>query len=340
MEKTLNVRHVVLPFCLAALLNAADVTFPQAEISNGLIKAKILLPDPQRGYYRGTRFDWDGVIESLTYQGHNFFGKWFDHYEPTNHDAIMGPVEEFRTGETALGYDEVKPGGFFLKIGVGLLRKLDDEKYSQFRTYPLMGPGKRTVTPESDRVTFKHELSNGEGYSYEYVKTLRLALRKPELIIEHSLHNTGAKVIDTSVYNHDFYMIDDQPAGPSYRVAFAFTPQAKNDLKGIAEIRNNELVYKRELQPGSESVFTVIRGFGDTPKDNDIIVENAIAKAGVREIGDRPLSDLNFWTIRSTVCPEGYIHMRIEPGKTFKWKITYRFYTLPLTGRYKQKRHR
>ncbi len=68
------------------------------------------------------------------------------------------------------------------------------------------------------------------------------------------------------------------------------------------------------------------------------MVENSEAKAGVREIGDRPLSSIYFWSIRSTVCPEGYIHMRIEPGKTFKWKITYRFYTLPLPE-VKKKRH-
>ena len=339
MEKTLTFRYLALPFCLAALLTAADPKFPQAEISNGLIKANVLLPDPEKGYYRGTRFDWDGVIESLTYQGHNFFGKWFDRYEPTLHDAIMGPVEEFRTGETAIGYDEAKPGQYFMKIGVGILRKLDNEKYSQFRTYPIMTIGKRTVDPESDRVTFQHELSDGEGYSYVYKKVVRLAANKPDLIIEHSLKNVGKKVIDTSVYNHDFYMIDNQPAGPSYRVAFAFDPQAKNDLKGLAAIRSKEIVYQRELNPGGESVFTAISGFNDTPKDNDIIVENAIAKAGVREIGNRPLSDFNFWSIRSTVCPEGYIHMRIEPGKTFTWKITYRFYTLPLSSGNKKKRH-
>ena len=327
----------LLPFCLAAAANAADATFPQAEISNGLIKAKILLPDPERGYYRGTRFDWDGVIESLTYKGHNFFGKWFEKYDPTLHDAIMGPVEEFRSGETAIGYDEAQPGGYFMKIGIGILRKLDDEKYSPYRTYPIISTGKRTVTPEADRVHFQHDLNNGEGYSYVYRKTVRFAHGKPELIIDHSLRNVGRRVIDTSVYNHDFYMIDNQPAGPDYRVVFAFTPQVKGDLKDLAEIRAKELRYRRELKPGGESVFTALTGFDSTAKDNDVIVENAKAQAGVREIGNRPLSDFNFWSIRSTVCPEGYIHMRIEPGKTFTWRITYRFYTLPLTSGHKKK---
>jgi hypothetical protein len=335
LEKALNLRFVLIPLCFAALTLAADANFPQAEISNGLIKAKILLPDPERGYYRGSRFDWGGVIESLTYKGHNFFGRWFEHYDPTLHDAIMGPVEEFRGEDGALGYNEAKPGGYFVKIGVGLLRKLDDEKYSFARTYPVANAGKRIVTPENDRVHFQHELSNGEGYAYLYKKTVRLARGKPELVIQHSLKNAGRRVIDTSVYNHDFYMIDARPAGPDYRVAFAFTPRAEQDLKGLAEILAKELAYKRELKPGGESVFTPITGFGAAAKDNDVIVENAKAQAGVRETGDRPLSAFNFWSIRSTVCPEAYIHMRIEQGKTFTWKITYRFYTLPLTGGHK-----
>ncbi len=192
MEKTLKLRYFALLLCLnATAANDDFARFPHAEISNGLIHATILLPDANKGYYRGTRFDWDGVIASLTYQGHNFFGKWFDHYEPTLNDAIMGPVEEFRTNDTAIGYNDVKPGGFFLKIGVGVLKKLDDQPYSQFRTYPLVSPGKRGVTPESDRVAFTHEASSGEGYAYSYRKVLRLLPRKPELIIEHSLTNTG-----------------------------------------------------------------------------------------------------------------------------------------------------
>jgi hypothetical protein len=327
MAKTLSLRLSALLFSFAAFTSGA-ATFPQAEISNGLIKAKILLPDPEHGYYRGGRFDWDGVVESLTYQGHNFFGQWFEHYDPTSHDAIMGPVEEFRGDEGALGYNEAQAGGYFIKIGIGILRKLDDQKYQFYRTYPIVSTGERIVTPEADRVTFRHELNNGEGYAYVYKKTLRLARGKPELVIEHSLRNVGRRVIDTSVYNHDFYMIDAQPAGPAYRVAFAFTPHAQENLQGLAEIRGNELAYQRELQAKGESVATPITGFGPSPKDNNVTVENVKAHAGVREIGNRPLSSMYFWSIRSTVCPEGYIHMRIEPGKTFTWKITYRFYTL------------
>ena len=104
----------------AATLAAAD--FPQAEISNGSVRAKLYLPDARQGYYRATRFDWSGQIASLEFQGHNFFGQWFDRYDPKLHDSILGPVEEFLTNGMGLGYKDVKAGESFVKIGVGVLQ--------------------------------------------------------------------------------------------------------------------------------------------------------------------------------------------------------------------------
>ena len=57
---------------------AADV--PRAKITSKFIQAELYLPDAEDGYYRATRFDWSGVIASLVYQGHNYFGVWFPKY--------------------------------------------------------------------------------------------------------------------------------------------------------------------------------------------------------------------------------------------------------------------
>src|SRR5215813_12594341 len=56
--------------------------YPEAEISNGQITAKMYLPDAKNGYYRSTRFDWSGAIHSLQYKGHNFYGTWYDRIDP------------------------------------------------------------------------------------------------------------------------------------------------------------------------------------------------------------------------------------------------------------------
>jgi hypothetical protein len=317
---------LILSLSLAmGLLMAADV--PQADISNALVKARLYLPDAQNGYYRATRFDWSGVVASLEYKGHNFFGQWFDKYDPKIHDAITGPVEEFLTNVKGLGYDEVKPGENFVKIGVGAIRKPDEPRFRQFSTYEIADSGKWTVRKGADFVEFTQELADTAGYAYLYKKTVRLTKDKPEMVLEHSLKNTGRKTIETSVYEHNFYMLDGLPAGPDTVVHFPFDLRIKGDLRGLAEVSGKDFRYLKELEKGQTAAGD-LEGFSDTPKDYDIRVENRKAGIGVRQVGDRPLSRMYFWSIRTTVCPEAYISMKIEPGKEFTWRIAYDFYTL------------
>lgn len=312
---------------MATPLFAADP--PQAEIANGALRAKLYLPDAADGYYRATRFDWSGVIASLEFQGHSYFGVWFPRYDPKLHDSITGPVEEYRTGESGLGYDEAKVGGTFVRIGVGLLKKPGEARFGQFETYAIVDNGKWSTKVSTDAVEFTHRLADpSSGYAYLYKKTVRLAKGQPRLIIEHSLKNTGTKAIETNVYNHGFFVIDGQPSGPDFTVKFPFEVKALADLQGLAEVHGKELHYLRELS-GGESVHSQLTGFGDSARDFDFRVENRKTGAGVHVSGDRPLWKIDFWSIRTTVCPEEYINMKIEQGQESHWQIVYDFYLLP-----------
>jgi len=316
----------ILLLTLALACAAAD--YPEAQISNGVLQVKLLLPDALNGYYRGTRFDWSGAISSLQFQGHEYFGKWFDRYDPKIHDAIMGPVEEFLTNGMGLGYEETKPGESFVKIGVGAIRKPEETAFRQFETYDIADNGKWTINKTASSVDFTQVLSDTLGYAYIYKKTVRLVPGKPEMVLEHSLRNTGKKPISTSVYEHNFYMLDHQPAGPDYSVRFPFDVHPLADLHGMAEARGKEFTYLKDLQDG-QSVFTAMDGFADTPRDYDIRVENRKAGIGVRQTSDQAMAKLVFWSIRTTVCPEAFIDLKAAPGQEVKWRISYAFYTLP-----------
>lgn len=298
--------------------------FPQAEISNSVVRAKLYLPDAEKGYYRGTRFDWSGVIASLRYKDHEYFGVWFERHDPQIHDAITGPVEEFRTNGAGLGYDEAKAGETFVRIGVGSVRKPEEPAYRGFHTYEIVDHGKWSVKKGSDWIEFTHRLDGKNGYAYAYTKRISLAKNAPELTIAHRLKNTGAKPIETDQYNHNFFVIDQQPAGPDFAVSFPFALRATQDLKGAAETRDQQLVYLREL-PKGESIFTSIEGFGPSKSDYAITVENKKTGAKVHITGDQPLTKVNFWSIRTTVCPEPYISLHIEPGQETNWTLRYRF---------------
>ena len=328
-----------LRFVVAACLGLVNLPvlcaqdYPKAEISNGLVRAEIQLPDPERGSYRGTRFDWSGIVSSLQFAGHQFFGNWHDNRDPKIHDAVTGPAEEFLTGdESALGYDEAKPGETFVRIGIGVIRKPDEKAYRRYATYDIEDHGKWTIHKKKDSVEFVHQLSSPDGYAYEYRKTLRLAKGKPQLEVEHSLKNTGRKTIDTSQYSHNFIVIDQQVIGPDTSVRFPFTPKAERELKFGGEIRGQEITYSRELDKGQTS-SSLLQGFSEDAKDYDIRVENRKAGAGVRITGDRPLTKINYWSVRAVASPEPYIHVRIEPGAESHWTLRYTFYTLPESGR-------
>ncbi len=315
---------------------------PQAEISSGELRAKIYLPDARQGFYRGTRFDWTGVVSSLQYQGHNYYGQWYTRSDPRVHDfeftgneivsspccAIQGPVEEFQTNHTAMGFDEAKVGGTFVKIGVGVLRK-DSEQYDAFRQYDLLDPGKWTVKTHGDSVEFTHELSDpATGYGYLYRKTVRLVAGKPEMVLEHHLKNTGRRAIESSVYGHNFLILDRQTIGPDFTVSVPFQIQAAPPpRKDVAEIRGNQFVYVRELA-GRDVVYTQISGFTDNPRDNEVRIENTHVGAGMVIRGNRPLAHMALWSIRTVLAVEPFITMTIEPGSEFDWDVTYEYYTL------------
>lgn len=311
--------------CLMGVLSigmrpAIDV--PEAEISNGLVRAKLYLPDAEKGYYRGTRFDWAGVVETLEYKGHTYHGKWFDTYTPTLHDAIMGPVEEFGP----LGYAAAKPEGTFVKIGVGSLTRPDEKPYNPFVYYPIANPGTWTITRKTDQVQFVHNLAD-TAYAYEYRKTLKLTRNKPELIIAHSLKNTGKRPVETTTYNHNFFVIDQQPTGPGYTVKFPISALSSDGGKGVTErvrFQDGQLLYLNELAKG-ESVYYPNLTNGQSMRYN-ITVDNTKTGAGVNVVGDREISRMVYWSSSTTVSPEPYITIKIEPGQTFSWQIAYQYY--------------
>lgn len=314
----------------AAALAAADADFPKAELSTKTVAAKFYLPDAERGYYRGTRFDWSGQIYSLRAAGHEYFGQWFPSYDPKLHDAIMGPVEEFRSRDGGIGYADAKPGGTFIRIGVGVVRKPDGKEFDPFKTYGIVDPGKWTVRTGANSIAFTHELTAPNGYAYRYTKTVRLSEDKPEMTIEHSLENTGEKPIVTWQYNHNFFMLDSAATGPGSAVKFPFELQPVQPMRGDGgEAKGKEIVYSRELKPGGgDSLYGEFTGFGKTASDYDFRLENKKAGAGVEIVGDRPLSKLVFWSIHTTFCPEAYIDIDAQPGRTFDWSYRYRFYDL------------
>ncbi len=305
--------------------------FPSVELTNGIIKLNVYLPDPKKGYYRGTRFDWSGVISQVEYNGHTYFGEWKTTHNPSVHDDIVGPVEEFRSGSfdepSALGYKEAKPGELFIKIGIGLLEKVNEPSYQFGRTYKIAKAGKWKVNYGKDWVEFQQDFQGVSGWSYLYTKKITLSKDKPEFTISHSLKNTGSKPIETSQYNHNFFIIDNTPIGTDYVLKFPFEVKTKRNVKNFLEAKGNELHFAKDLD--TEAPFTELEGFGNDAKDYKITIQNNKTGAGVIISGDNPIAHLNFWTVKTTVCPEPFVAMNLAPNEQKDWGIAYTFFAKP-----------
>jgi hypothetical protein len=330
--------------CAAAwvpAMHAQTSNPPSVQISNGAITATVYLPDASAGYYRGTRFDWAGVIGRLEYRGHTFYAPWFtktdaevrdfvnDGVDVTAgpHTAVTGPAEEF----SVLGFTEASPGGSFVKIGVGRLRKPDDgSAYSAYRSYEFADPGKRTVAPRPDGVDFTHELADsGSGFGYLYTKNVRLSPGRAELVIGHRLVNRGTRPIVGTVYNHNFLVIDGQTPGPDFVITAPFELRTDKPLDAtVATISGREFRYAAPI-PDRGRVSAQFQGFGATASDYRFTIENRKVGAGVEMTGNRPMSRLALWSIRTVLALEPFLALNIEPGAEYTWEYTYRYYTIP-----------
>ena len=95
---------------------AAQEDFPQTVLANRRMELRVLLPDEEKGFYCGTRFDWSGQMLRVSCEGHRFFEPWRFPHDPLLHNAASGPAEEFGMFAPS-GYEDARPGETFLNNG-------------------------------------------------------------------------------------------------------------------------------------------------------------------------------------------------------------------------------
>ncbi len=309
---------------LGSLSGVAQESYPYQMLSNQELKMRVYSPDAKFGFYRAKRFDWSGIIGSLKYNGHEFFDHWLEKHDPTNFESAPGPVDAF----APLGFSDARPGENFVIIGIGILQKTDDKDYHFTVDYPLIDPGHWKVKSEPDQVHFQQRVKS-DITSYKYSKRIRLLNDQAAFVIEHKLINTGHKKIETTVYNHNFFVIDHVKSGPDISTIFPSAVMGEGQgFNDLIYTRENKLIFDR-LIPKGESVYCGdIRTKGGSLPDYDFRIENRSAKVGVHVWSDRPLVKLAYWACHTTACPEPFTEINIDPGQSFSWNITYQFYEI------------
>lgn len=325
---------MLLTLALAALAQAPD--YPHVRLKVAGAEVTVFTPDPAKGFYRGSRFAWAGVVKDLKFDGHTVFGPWKDGHNPIHNDDITGPAEEFGM-HSPLGYAEAEPGGRFVKIGVGELVKPKEAKYGFFTNYTVADPGVWKVSgvtagPEKGAAAVRCEqtLKAANGYGYTYAKTVRLRALEDgyaALVLAHELTNTGGKPIDTDVYNHNFFNVDGKPVGPDYWLVFTepVRPAPGFNAAGVAEFRDLRYMFGRVLD--KESPFGLLVDARGRPQDH--FFQMTYARPG-RKVGLRvsvssglPVTKFQTWSVRGCLCPEPFSPVKLAPGQKTEWTINY-----------------
>lgn len=290
-------------------------------ISNDTLKISLHAPDGENGYYRGTRFDWAGVFGSIEYRGCNYAGQWFEKYSPFSHDAVCGPAEEF----SPIGLAEAEAGEPFLKIGVGMLEKMEGD-YDRFKLHKILNPGSRSLEVSQDRISQRHVLESEEGYAYDYVKEIILT-GGDCFRISHRLENKGSKILRGDVYNHNFFTLGLLETGVSRHLDFPYRPEgdwrAEYSEVGFTD---SGIRFTRTLQKG-ESVFSgnvheAGKGLHGSP--NSFILSEQQTGRGVSAYCEVPMTKAVFWSYHLIACIEPYVDFNIRPGETFSFDIDYK----------------
>lgn len=292
--------------------------FPVLRIANRRISAQVCLPDAQCGYYRGTRFDWSGVVRDLHTPEHRYVSEWQARHDPLRHDGLTGPVDEF----TQIGYEQARSGEEFLKIGVGTLRKIDDQAYDRFRLYEIVNPGVREMIAGRDRIEFRHRMLS-DRYGYDYRKTLLLT-GAPGLKIEYTLKNLGPAPLTGHVYNHNFFTLDRMATGADTLIRFPFRPRGtwRETYESVA-LTPDGVAFSRALRPGESVFMGDLRSQDPAAQEYGFSLRNLRTGAGIRASGDAALSHIVLWACPTVACLEPYTPFRVFPGETGVWHIDY-----------------
>lgn len=299
--------------------------FPLRVMKSKYLTVTVLLPDAGKGYYRGTRFDWSGIIGQVEYQGHTFFKEWKTTkgekallvHDPFNPDAGTGTAEEFRD---PLGYDDGKAGTPFLKVGVGVLERTDDQPYHWSARYKVIEPGKWTVEATTNSISFLQSISTGFGYAYEYEKTIHLSVGSPELIISHKLKNTGKRIIRGNPYCHNFFTLDKHAVGPDYVLEFPKPVSPIDDFGKSVNWGEKHLWLNRELKDGEW-----IGGHLDPSLSRNYRLSDKKSGISVEVISDVDPGPFFIILFRHSFSVEPMVLFEIKPGESFTWNRTYKF---------------
>lgn len=273
--------------------------------------------------YSCTRFDWTGKISQLKFQNIPLTT-----IENTNliNTACFGKgfYNEFGI-DTPLGFHETAIGGWFHKIGIGLLKK-ENEQYLFHKKYAVK-PAKFSVSTEANAVIIHCTSEAFNGYSYKLTKEIKLY--SSSFTIKYTLHNTGEKEIVTDEYVHNFMATDNALKGKEYALEFPFKlePPLFDETVNTEQkvtIGSNRIIFKET--PKEQFFFSNLSG--GKLENAAWTLLNSNTKIGIQETGNFQTNKINVWGWGHVISPELFFKINIKAGKALEWTRTFEVFKI------------
>ena len=264
--------------------------------------------------YKGSRFDWSGKISSIRFK---------DLPLTTIEDAGSKDVDFLGKGlynefgiTSPVGFEETPVGGWFHKIGVGLLKK--EHKQYLFHRKHVIRPAHFDITYEDRKIIIicKSELVNG----YSYILKKEISISENSFTINYFLHNTGEKKIITDEYVHNFMAINNALIGEDYTLKFPFpinsslfdeTVNSENKVEiGLDNVTFNKT-------PEKQFFFSNLTGGKELQAE--WILTNLKANVGIKEFGSFKTDKINLWGWKHVISPELFFKISVDPKETVEW---------------------
>jgi len=271
--------------------------------------------------YNFSRFDWTGKIVKVKFQNIQVSSVERTNCQNENHFG-KGFYNEFGI-DSPLGFEETEIGGWFHKIGVGLLKK-EDHQYLFSKFYKIK-PAEFEIIPSSNKILISCKSKSVNGYSYILKK--EITLLESSFLISYFLENTGEKDIITNEYIHNFTAIHKDVIGENYILKFPF--QLKPELFGEMVNPEQKVNFgKNEIKflatPNEQFFFSNITGNENIDASWELI--NLESKIGISETGSFQTNKINLWGWKHVISPELFFNICLKPDQSIEWSRNYKVY--------------
>lgn len=295
-------------------------------LKNKNIKLKIETPGEK---YRGSRFDWNGTVTQVWVNGKKMLSQEKKIFHRDDKIYGRGLHNEFGI-KMPVGYDDVKPGDYFPKIGTGWLKR-DDKPYFFFTQYMLEPLDFSFQKASDEKAIFMCASGERNGYAYRYTK--KFELTENGFTVSYDLENCGAKKITTTEYIHNFLLPFGEDVGPQLELSFNwnYSPEKLSEnvkTEGLVEFTKSGARFVESPDNSTEyflgGVFEA-RDDASFNQNGKWVLANSTKKFEMSEETNFVPYHTDVWGHKKCISPELFKYIEIETGEKAQWQRRYNF---------------